>query len=160
MIEVGKKDLFLFGSFSGLILAVSAPAWFKPWAALANFGDLYAYHYPLRHVVVSALQSGRLPFWNPYIFSGLPLAANPQSVLFYPVALLGAVLPLSVALTWDCVFHLLWAGLGMALLARRQGITPLGSWLLAGLYALSPFLIYRVTEGIPTLLASLSWAPW
>ena len=50
--------------------------------------------------------------------------------------------------------------LGMALLARRQGITPLGSWLLAGLYALSPFLIYRVTEGIPTLLASLSWAPW
>ena len=28
------------------------------------------------------------------------------------------------------------------------------------MFSLSPFLIYRVTEGIPTLLASLSWTPW
>ncbi len=157
---MARKDSFMLAAFSGLILVLLAPAWFKPWTALANFGDLYAYHYPLRHLVVSALQSGRLPFWNPYIFSGLPLAANPQSVLFYPVSLLGAVVPLNLALTWDFTFHLIWAGLGMALLARRQGMRTLGAWLLAGFYALSPFLIYRVTEGIPTLLASLSWAPW
>lgn len=157
---MARKDFLLFGALAGLILALTAPAWFMPSTALANFGDLYSYHYPLRHLVIGALQSGRLPFWNPYIFSGLPMAANPQSVLFYPVTLLCAVLPLGLALTWDCVFHLMWAGFGMALLARRQGMGSLGAVLLAGLYVLSPFLIYRLTEGIPTLAASLAWAPW
>ena len=58
--------------------------------------------------VANPLQAGRLPFWNPYIFSGLPLAANSQAVVFYPLSVLGATLPLNLALTWDFAFHLLW----------------------------------------------------
>ena len=142
------------------MLALLAPSWFRPGAALANFGDLYAYHYPLRHLTVAALQSGRMPFWNPYIFSGLPLAANPQSVLFYPVSLFGFFFPLALAISWDYAFHLAWAGLGVWLLARRSRLSAAGAMLLATLFAFSPFLVYRVTEGIPTLLASLAWAPW
>jgi len=154
------RDFFLFGLWAALLLALLAPSWLRPGEALSNFGDLYAYHYPLRHLTVAALQSGRLPFWNPYIFGGLPLAANPQSVLFYPVSLLGAFFPLGLALTWDCAFHLAWAGLGVWLLARRSRHSAAGAMLLATLFAFSPFLVYRVAEGIPTILAALAWSPW
>jgi len=154
------KDVLAFALLSGLALALLAPAVFLPGAALAGFGDLYAYHYPLRHLATGALQAGRLPFWNPYIFCGTPLWANSQAALFYPVGVLARVLPLSLALSWDFAFHLLWAGLGVLLLARREGLGAPASFFLAGLYCFSPFLLYRITEGIPTLLASLAWAPW
>ncbi|MDE2039047.1 MAG: hypothetical protein KGO96_00365 [Elusimicrobia bacterium] len=136
------------------------PAWLNPRLATANFGDLYAFHYPLRHLVVEALQSGRLPWWNPYVFSGLPLAANPQAATFYPVSALGFFLPLTLALSWDQLFHLCWALLGAALLARKARLPAAAAWAAGLLYAFSPMLIFRVTEGIPTLLAALSWIPW
>ncbi|MBI3551213.1 MAG: hypothetical protein HY077_01740 [Elusimicrobia bacterium] len=155
-----RKDFLLLGALAALILAMLAPAGIRPGFVPANFGDLYAYHYPMRHLIASSLEAGRLPFWNPYIFSGLPLAANPQSAVFYPLSILGTVLPLSAALSWDFVFHLLWAACGWSLLARKQGLGTLGALLLAACYCLSPFIVYRISEGIPTLLASLSWAPW
>lgn len=142
------------------MLAVLSPALFDSRRVLASFGDLFAYHYPMRHLAVGALQAGHLPFWNSYIFSGVPLAANSQAVLFYPVSLLGAFFPLTLALTWDYAFHWLWGGLGLFLLARRAGLDAAGAILLSSLFCLSPFLVYRVAEGIPTLLAALSWAPW
>lgn len=155
-----RQDAAFLSLGTALILGLSCPAWYKAQTALANFGDLYLYHYPMRHLVFSSLQAGRLPFWNPYIFSGLPLAANSQSALFYPPALLGAFFPLTLAFSWEALFHLLWSALGMALLARRSGLGAAAGWLLAALYSLSPFVLYRVAEGIPTLLGSLSWAPW
>ena len=155
-----NRDFILLGVLFLVLLALTAPAWLSPGRALWNFGDLYVYHYPLRHLAVSSLEAGRLPFWNPYIFGGLPLAANPQAVLFYPVSILGSLLPLTLAFSWDYLFHLAWGALGTALLGRANGLAPWAAAALAAMVSLSPFLIYRVTEGIPTLLASLSWTPW
>ena len=59
--------------------ALLAPALLHPGIFLGNFGDIYAYHHPLRHLSVSSLQSGSMPFWNPYIFSGLPHLANSRT---------------------------------------------------------------------------------
>ncbi len=155
-----RKDLWLGGAGLALALWALWPAWLDAARIVFNFGDLPAYHYPMRHLVAEALQQGRLPFWNPYLFSGLPLAANPQAQLFYPLGVLAAFWPLTLALSWDMLFHLCWAGLGAALLARRAGLRPASAWTAAALYALSPFVVYRVVEGIPTLLAALAWVPW
>lgn len=157
---MSRKDLLVFGLWCVAVLILLSPVWARPGAAFFNHGDLYAYHAPLRSLTASALIEGRLPFWNPYIFLGLPHAANPQAVLFYPPALLGAFFPVVTALTWDQILHLLWAGCGVFLLARAQRLDRVGAGILASAYALSPFLIYRVTAGIPTLLAALSWVPW
>jgi hypothetical protein len=150
----------LLGILCLLILAALAPAGLRPGWAPSNFGDLYAYHVPMRHLTASALQAGRLPFWNPYIFSGLPLSANPQAALLYPLSVAGYIFPTVLALSWNFAFHLAWAACGWMLLARRQRMGSLGAFFLAAVYGLSPFLVYRVQEGIPTLLASLAWAPW
>ena len=154
------KDFGAFALFSGLVLALLAPAVFLPATTLAGFGDLFAYHYPLRALASSALQAGRLPFWNPYIVCGGPLSANSQMGLFYPLSVLSRILPLTLALSWDFAGHIIWGGLGLLLLARREGLRASGALFLAFIYCLSPFVLYRVTEGIPTLLASLAWVPW
>ncbi|MFA6317141.1 MAG: hypothetical protein WC943_06955 [Elusimicrobiota bacterium] len=155
-----RQDIIAFCLWCLVPLALMYPAWLEPGSAMRNYGDLYAYHYPMRHVVAGSLQEGRLPFWNPYIFMGLPLAANPQSVLFYPVSLLSQIFPLGLAFSWDYLFHLLWGGLGAYLLARKNGLGTGACLLVASMFGLCPFLVYRVTEGIPTLLAGLSWVPW
>ncbi len=155
-----RRDLIVLAAFAALVLALTAPVWARPGHAFFNHGDLFAYHWPVRHHTAAALISGRLPFWNPYVLLGVPHAANPQAVLFYPAAILGFLLPVMTALAWDQILHALWAGLGAFLLARSARVPRAGAAALAVAYAFSPFLIYRVTAGIPTLAAALSWAPW
>ncbi|MDE2490764.1 MAG: hypothetical protein KGM24_07940 [Elusimicrobia bacterium] len=157
---MSRKDLLVLAVWCAAVLALLSPVWARPGAVFFNHGDLYAYHVPLRALTASGLQAGRLPFWDPYILLGVPHAANPQAALFYPPALLGDLFPVALALVWSQVFHLLWAGAGVFLLARRGRVDRAGAFVLASAYALSPFLVYRVTAGIPTLLAALAWAPW
>jgi hypothetical protein len=157
---MNRKDLWLGGVAAAAALWALWPSWLDPRIVPANFGDLFTFHYPMRHLAAESLQQGRFPFWNPYIFSGLPLAANPQAALLYPLSVLGFALPLTLALSWDFLFHLFWAMLGTALLARQARLPAAAAWTAALLYGLSPFLVWRVTEGIPTLLAALAWVPW
>jgi hypothetical protein len=157
---MSRNDLHVLGLWCAALLALLSPVWARHGAVFFNHGDFYSYHVPLRSLTAGTLQSGRLPFWDPYILLGVPHAANPQTALFYPAALLEAFFPVARALVWDQVFHLLWAGLGVFLLARSQRLDRAGAAVLASAYALSPFLVYRVTAGIPTLLAALAWAPW
>ncbi|MEK7746489.1 MAG: hypothetical protein AAB576_07475 [Elusimicrobiota bacterium] len=155
-----SKDGFFLALLAALTATVLAPILLQPALMAGNFGDLYSYHLPLRHLAASRLQSGQLPFWNPYIFSGLPLLANPQSSLFYPPSLLFQVLPAGYAFTLFYAFHLLWGAFGMQLLLRKAGLDGAGACVLAVSFALSPFLIYRIPQGIPTHLAALSHVPW
>ena len=155
-----RNDLLVLGLWCAAVLALLSPVWGSPGAAFFNHGDLYTYHVPLRSLTASALQSGHLPFWNPYILLGVPHAANSQAALFYPAALLESFFPIVTAFVWDQVLHLLWAGAGVFLLARAQRLDRAAAAVLASSFALSPFLIYRVTAGIPTLLAALAWTPW
>lgn len=156
---MNRRDLVVFGAWAAAVAALCAPVWLAG-AAFFNHGDLYTYHAPLRHLSAATLQEGRLPVWNPYVLGGVPHLANPQSALFYPGTLLSALFPLLPALSFEQLAHLLWAGLGAFLLARSGGLERGGAAALASGFALSPFLVYRVTAGIPTLLAALAWCPW
>ncbi len=155
-----RRDLLVVGALAAAVLALTAPVWARPGQAFFNHGDLYAYHWPLRHHTAAAIIEGHLPFWNPYVMLGVPHAANPQAALFYPASVLGFLLPAMTALVWDQILHLLWAALGAFVLARSGRLPRAAAAALATAYALSPFLVYRVTAGIPTLVAALSWVPW
>lgn len=155
-----KRDTTLLGLLSLVIAILFAPLILRPWLMPGNFGDLWSYHYPLRHLVAARVQQGEAPLWNPYIFAGVPLAANPQALLLYPLAQLHYFLPLSWAFSLDAFFHVFWAVFGAHLLLRAWRLERSGAAVLAAAYGLSPFLVYRVSQGVPTLLASLAWAPW
>lgn len=140
--------------------AVFAPGLVDPDALAVNFGDLQGYHYPLRFLAAGRLQAGALPFWNPYIFAGIPMFANPQTGTLYPGSLPFWIFPVGWSFTLFSAAHLLWGALGAYLWARAERIDRLGSFALALAFGFSPFLIGRVPQGVPTHLAGLSFVPW
>jgi len=82
--------------------------------------DLFTYFYPYRAYVAQTLRSGHLPLWNPYLFCGAPLLANPQSAVFYPPhwPLMWLEPPKMIA--WSMALHLWLAGTFAYAYARRS----------------------------------------
>jgi hypothetical protein len=122
------------------------------------WGDIYLYFYPLEHYVSTALRSGELPLWNPYVLCGQPLVGNPQSWVFYPTTALLYFMPVWLYFTVNTVIHLLIAGVGTYLFTRRLTADRLGAILAAITYAGSGFLIARLQ--FPTMVQSAAYLPW
>jgi len=51
----------------------------------AQYFDVLQQLFPWKQLVVDQIQSGKVPLWNPYNFSGAPLLANIQSAVFNPI---------------------------------------------------------------------------
>ena len=51
----------------------------------AGGGDLAAFYYPTYVYVAGQIKAGSIPLWNPHLFSGMPMAADVQTGLFYPI---------------------------------------------------------------------------
>lgn len=120
---------------------------------------------PWRSFAWQALLSGELPLWNPYSGMGAPLAANLQSALFYPPNWLGLGLAAVAGVegvAWGngllVALHLAWAGLGMAWLVRRLGLSAFSQVAAGMAFALSGYLVGRA--GFFSINASAAWLPW
>jgi len=90
--------------------------------------DLFTYFYPYRDYVAQALRAGHLPLWNPYLFCGVPLLANPQSAVLYPLhwPLLWLEPPRLIA--WSIALHLWLAGSFAYAYGRRSlHLSPLAA---------------------------------
>ena len=87
---------------------------------------------------------GHVPEWNSFLYGGVPyLAAAANGDVFYPMALLRAILPCDVALTWSFMLHEFLAGWFTYLFLRAFGLSFYGA-LFGGLaYMLGgPFASY------------------
>jgi len=49
------------------------------------WGDFTQVFYPFRAFVSAELKAGRLPLWNPSIYSGQPALADSQLAVLYPL---------------------------------------------------------------------------
>jgi hypothetical protein len=58
-------------------------------------GDNASTLLPFYRFAIEELRGGRLPLWNPYLYTGAPFAANLQAAVFYPVTWLLAAPPSS-----------------------------------------------------------------
>jgi len=113
---------------------------------------------PWRQFALDVLKSGNFPLWNPLLGMGAPLLANFQSALLYPpnilLFLFGPEYGHGVLVT----LHLIWAGVGMALLVSRLGMGRL-SQVIAGLsYSLSGYLVARTW--FISINHAAAWLPW
>ena len=82
--------------------------------------DLFTYFYPYRAYVAQALRAGRLPLWNPYLFCGAPLLANPQSAVLYPLHWPLIWLDPPRMISWSMALHLWLAGASAYAYGRRS----------------------------------------
>lgn len=123
-------------------------------------GDLFTYFYPYWAEASQALRAGRLPLWNPYLFMGVPLLANSQAGVLYPLNWpFWLLLPPHAALHWSALLHLWLAGSGTYLYARASlHLGRWGAWTAGAAFALGGYLGAQV-EHINQLQA-LAWLPW
>lgn len=113
---------------------------------------------PWETFVRRSLAEGEWPLWYPDVFSGYPFQGNPQTQLYYPVAWLLLLLPLSAALQVGALFHIWLAGAGMYVLARVLGASRAGG-LLAGLAFAGSGQLYMSLE-LPGVAYIYGWLPW
>lgn len=135
---------------------VVSPSTAIPWDVL--LWDGVAQFYLWRDLSNRLLRSGELPLWNPYVLCGAPLLANSQSAPFYPLHLLTCWLPTPRLMGWLAWFHLFWAGFGMALFLRQNGLSRLSCLLGAGLWSFSAF--FTCWLQLSSVPATLAWFPW
>lgn len=122
-------------------------------------GDVLLYFYPLWDYRAEALRGGHIPLWNPYLFMGVPFLANSQAGVLYPFNWPLAWLPSPIAFKIAAIAHIILAGAGAILFARRAlGLRPSSAWLAGLLFALSGYLTAQV-EHI-NQLQGLAWLPF
>lgn len=84
-------------------------------------GDLVSFLWPTYSYAAQSLHAGRIPLWNPTLYSGAPFAADNQSAIFYPINLVLFLIWPSLpyaAVEWLVVLHIWLAGAGMYWMMR------------------------------------------
>ena len=77
---------------------------------------------------------GRIPFWNPYLFGGMPFWAHFESTIFYPLGFLFWFLEPVRAYGLTMFMHLALAGIFMYVLARSLSIGRFGAFAAAAIF--------------------------
>lgn len=124
--------------------------------------DLMISHWPTALLIQRTFaQLHQLPLWNPYFGGGQPLGADPLAAMFYPPTQLVQIFSLRNYYLVLIMGHLVFAGLGMLLLASRAFKLPSLPALVAAVsYMATPGLISHLGAGHVTILQTVAWYPW
>lgn len=123
--------------------------------------DVFRQQLPWIDLAVSELKQGRLPLWNPYNFSGMPLAANLQSHVWFPWTLIFLFLPLVTAWTLFVISVPVVGMMGMYLFLRIRGLSAAASVFGAVAFASMGFVVLWLPWGfIPYGAVLLPWILW
>jgi hypothetical protein len=121
------------------------------------WGTALLQFWPWRRFAAEELHAGRLPLWNPYAGSGVPLLANHQSAVLYPPNVLFWVMPVERAMGLSLALHAILAGLAMYALVRELGVSRLGGTVAALAFSLSGYMVSR--GSFLTEVSALPWLP-
>ena len=99
---------------------------------------------PWQHEVRASFARGEWPLWNPTMDSGEVLAANMQSAPLNPLNLIGMLLPLHLATTFDATMVFFLAALFTFAFARELGCSERASLVAAAAFALSSAMAFHV----------------
>src|SRR5207253_21319 len=108
--------------------------------------DGIVFNVPLRVAAAQIVRSGHLPFWNPYIFSGMPLFAAAQGGLLFPLNWFFLFFSPAVATNLMVVSAYMLAALGTYLYARRAGASVTGAVTTSLIFQFSGYLIGQISH--------------
>ncbi len=103
--------------------------------------------------------TGELPLWQPWIFSGMPTieAFTYSSILYFPWYLLHAV---NFPAALFHLLHFLVAGMGVFALCRRLKLSNLPSFLAGATFMIMPYLITMEVFGHGSQMMTAAYIPW
>lgn len=112
---------------------------------------------PWRKEAIDQIKAGKVPFWNPYNFSGSPLHANIQAGVLYPLNFLFFLLNFPAAWTWLILLEIPLAGMFCYLLLRHYRVQPVFSLFGAVAWSYSGFIVAWLEWG--TIVHVALWLP-
>ena len=123
-------------------------------------GDTFLYFYPYWEMAADALRSGRVPFWNPYIFMGAPFLANSQVGFFYPLNWpVWLLFEPPYAVKASVVIHLIIAAYGAYRAGEDAiGLDRSGALVTAVLFAFGGYYTAQIEH--VNQMQGLAWLPW
>ncbi len=112
--------------------------------------------YPMASVSKEAWQNG-MPFWDPYVLSGMPALARGELFTNPLFVSLSSLLSIDRALNLNAILTLLIASLSMFLLLREMKIGRLGAVLGSLAFTYNSYLVCWLS--LPVTTASMVWLP-
>ena len=140
--------VLIFVTFPGVLLGSTT-------FIIRDFG---LFGYPLAYFHRQSFWRGELPLWNPLSKCGLPFLAQWNTLTLYPLSLIYLLLPLTWSLSFFCLAHMFWGGLGMYLLAYRWTGHRLAAALAGIIFAFNGLTMNALMW--PNVIAALGWLPW
>ena len=129
----------------------------------SDYSDLLAEHIPAKRFLVrSWQQTGEVPLWCPYLFSGSPFVHDIQVAAFYPPHLPLYLLPeqyVGAALSWLVVLHVLLAGWGMYAYACHRELPPVPALIAAIGFMFGGRWLMHLLGGGHYIVIGLAWLP-
>jgi hypothetical protein len=121
-------------------------------------GDGITQNFPLRVLVGAAWRAGEIPFWNPFVFGGMPLMATIHPGVFFlgnaPFGCLGPITAMNLTLV--LAYALAMAGMGQ--FARALALPPLAAFTSALVFGAGGFMLMH--EQHVQMVQAAALAPW
>jgi len=161
LMETGTADEWLTPAWFALLLALLLVATF-PGVLVGGttfiFRDFGMFSYPVAYFQRQCFWRGELPLWNPFNNCGLPFLAQWNTLTLYPFSLIYLLLPLTWSLSFFCLAHLFWGGLGMYFLAQSWTNHRLAAALAGVIFCFNGLSLNFLMW--PSHVATFSWLPW
>ncbi len=143
-------------SISAILLLLPL-LYFLPGRVILSPGDGWTQNLGVRYFIGEAIRQGMIPFWNPYIFAGMPLLATVYPGALYPPNWFFAILPPAWAINLVVITTFQLSLIGTYLFARSIKLSRLGA-LVAGItFSFGGFMIAHI--GHTSRIAAAAWLP-
>lgn len=131
------------------------------WSSGQLYGsDFILQFWPWKQFVYDHVHSyGKLPFWNPYTFSGTPSIANIQLAMFYPLGVLYYLIPPEYAYGYSTTLHCILGAIFMYLFVRSMNTGSWGSFLSSFVFTFNGYFMAHLYAGHLSFVQAYVWLP-
>jgi hypothetical protein len=143
---------------AGLVVLLFAPVLFLGTGQL--FGRDLHLHRSWELHNRRALLAGQIPYWNPFLFAGMPSMAHVESAFFYPFSYVLLWMPVDRLYAWSFALHAWLTGVGGYLLSREAGAGRRAALFGAVGLTAGGFVAPRVFAGHASVVYGWTWLPW
>jgi len=155
-----KKDIPCLLGFLALTIAFFSAIIFRSdKVVLSSHADMLDLFIPMRLYAFSSLSQGILPFWNPYIFCGMPFLADTFSAIFYPINLLFLVVPVHLAINYSVIAQTLLSGIIFYYYIRSLARERSSACTSALVYMFGATQVCHIFAGHLCYLSTMIWIP-
>ena len=127
---------------------------------LLTGADFVSFYLGLKQFLFNEVhQNHSIPYWNPFVFGGIPFLAHFESTIFYPLDILFWFISPEKAYGYTMGLHFVLAALFMYILVRSLGMGYAGSFAAATVYTLNGHILPVLNNGLMFRIQACTWIP-